>query len=212
MKKLSTRERLLQVAMELIWAESYGTVGVEEICRKTRIQKGSFYHFFSSKAALADAALRDAWQRHQPNLERLFSREVDPIERLMNYFDYSIQKQKELREQFGFYPGCPFTSIGMEQGRGQGMLRQTAEEHLNYVKRYFEITISDAVEEGVIKPQNATVKADEVFSLYLGAFARLRIANNIAVMMSVKEGALALLGVQTPQTGPARKKKRRVLV
>ena len=47
------RERLLTAAWELICAETYGAVGVEAICERAGAKKGSFCHFFASKADLA---------------------------------------------------------------------------------------------------------------------------------------------------------------
>lgn len=208
MKMCETRERLLEEAMNLIWTESFASAGVDEICRKTKIQKGSFYHFFPSKVALAVTALREAWNKYRPNLDALFSEDKPPVERLLGYLAFSIEKQKELKEQFGFYPGCPFTSLGIERG-ADDLLRQTAEEHLNFVKAYFEKTVADAVREGAVKVKNPSQKASELFSLYLGAFTRLRITNDIRVMKDLQSGMLALLGLEEPGAPAPLKLKRK---
>jgi len=51
-KTCETKEKLLQVGFDLIWDSSYGSVSVDDICRRAGINKGSFYHFFPSKADL----------------------------------------------------------------------------------------------------------------------------------------------------------------
>ena len=51
----TTKRTLIDAAHDLIWANSYAHVSVEDICRKAGVQKGSFYHFFASKAELAAA-------------------------------------------------------------------------------------------------------------------------------------------------------------
>lgn len=204
MKNTGTRERLLEVAMNLIWTESYGSVGVDEICRKAGAQKGSFYHFFSAKVDLAVAALETAWQAYHPEVDRIFSSDKEPLRRLLDYLDLSIRKQQELRRKFGFYPGCPFTSIGIEQGARQEILRKTAEKHLNFVKRYFEKMLTEAVRMNHISIASPAAKADELFSLYLGAFARLRISNDLRVMKSMKVSILALLNVSQSGRRPKR--------
>lgn len=196
MKPCTTRERLLEVAMDLIWTESYGSVGVDEICRKTKIQKGSFYHFFPSKVDLAVAALNEAWEKHRPNLEQNFSPDKEPVQRLMDHLAFAIEKQKALKARFGFFPGCPYTAIGIEQGGQQEILRRTAEKHMECVRDYFEKAIRDAVRAGTIRVKNPSQKASEIYSLYIGAFTRLRITDDIRVLSSVKEGVRSLLGLE----------------
>lgn len=57
-----TKKKLLKVAMELIWEQSYGSVGVEDICKRAGVTKGSFYFAFPSKSDLACAAFEESWQ------------------------------------------------------------------------------------------------------------------------------------------------------
>lgn len=181
--------------MDLIWTESYASAGVDEICRKIKIQKGSFYHFFPSKVDLVVAALKESWKKYQPQLEEYFSREKPPLERLSRYLAFSIETQKELKARFGFYPGCPLTSIGIERGSND-VLRKTAEKYLNLVKGYFEEMVTDAVRDGSVKTKDPARKASEIFSFYLGSFARLRISNDIGVMNDLEEGIMSLLGLE----------------
>jgi len=41
-----TKDKLLQVAFDLLWDNSYGSVSVGDICERAGVNKGSFYHFF----------------------------------------------------------------------------------------------------------------------------------------------------------------------
>lgn len=59
------KERLLKVAAHLMLEHGYGGFSVEEICRKAEVKKGSFYHFFSSKADLAILVAEQSWQQYQ---------------------------------------------------------------------------------------------------------------------------------------------------
>lgn len=185
--------------MDLIWTESYASAGVDEICRKIKIQKGSFYHFFPSKVDLAVTALSETWTKHEPQMEEIFNREKPGLQRLMDYLAFSIEKQKELKIRFGFFPGCPLTSIGIERGSND-LLRKTAEGYLDRVKAYFEKAVADAAREGTVKVKNPSRKASEIFSLHIGAFTRLRIANDIGVLNDLKEGILCLLGLEALTT------------
>jgi TetR/AcrR family transcriptional regulator, transcriptional repressor for nem operon len=68
-----TRTRLVEVAMDLIWPRSYGAVSVDMICKASGVFKGSFYHFFPTKADLMAAALEHYWLTNQPHFDRIFS-------------------------------------------------------------------------------------------------------------------------------------------
>src|SRR5271165_2514696 len=72
------KEKLLQVAFDLIWQQSYGAVSVDDICVRAKVKKGSFYHFFPSKSDLAVAAYEEHWQAIRPRYDGLFSPLVPP--------------------------------------------------------------------------------------------------------------------------------------
>src|SRR5277367_3712153 len=91
----NARERLLQVAFELIWEQSYGSVSVDDICERANVKKGSFYYFFPSKSDLAVAAYEKHWQQTRPNYDRLFSPLSPPLERIENYSKSVYEKQRE---------------------------------------------------------------------------------------------------------------------
>jgi TetR/AcrR family transcriptional repressor of nem operon len=42
----SSKQKLLQTAMEMIWQSSYGSVSVDDICTQAGVNKGSFYYAF----------------------------------------------------------------------------------------------------------------------------------------------------------------------
>src|SRR5580693_9529962 len=83
-KKSETKEKLLQVGFDLIWDSSYGSVSVDDICKRAGINKGSFYHFFPSKADLVVEAYEEHWKEKRPMMDRIFSPQSPPLERLQN--------------------------------------------------------------------------------------------------------------------------------
>ena len=67
------KEKLLSVAFDLIHENSYGAVGVDQICKRARVNKGSFYYFFKTKTDLVVAAYEEHWRLKEPDYERIFS-------------------------------------------------------------------------------------------------------------------------------------------
>ena len=68
-----TRTRLMQTMLGLIWSASYNAVSVEDICKAAGAQKGSFYHFFPSKAALVYEVFKQEWEQCKTDLDEVFS-------------------------------------------------------------------------------------------------------------------------------------------
>src|SRR2546422_10315091 len=102
-KPSDAQEKLLQVAFDLIWNNSYGAVSVDQICERARVNKGSFYHFFPSKADLAVAAYEEHWREKQPELDRIFSPQVSPLERLERWRSEERRVGKECRSRWSPY-------------------------------------------------------------------------------------------------------------
>src|SRR3954467_1897030 len=94
-------ERLMEAALDLIWEESYGTVTIDDICKRADVKKGSFYYFFESKAALAVAALERMWEQDwKPSLDAQFSSSIDPLKRLTSYLEAIYPRQVERKAKY----------------------------------------------------------------------------------------------------------------
>jgi TetR/AcrR family transcriptional repressor of nem operon len=196
MKDCQTKYRIMETAADLIWRSSYDSVGVGEICKKARVNKGSFYHFFPSKEALAVAALEEHWQRFQPTLDQIFSPQKDPVQRLLDYCDYMLKLQTEKKDKYGFVSGCPYTTVGMEQCSQSPKIRKTAEQLLEKVKKYFISAVRDAAQEGLIETADPKKKADELYTYYIGAATQARIYNDLKRVRALKGELKDILGIK----------------
>lgn len=109
-----TRERVVRTAARLFLARSYQAVGVNEICAAVGIPKGSFYHWFPSKADLAVAvidhhagALWDLLDDHE-------QRAVGPVAKIRATADAVGVFQQQLATSFGRVLGCPLGNLAVE--------------------------------------------------------------------------------------------------
>ena len=89
------KEKLLQVAFDLIWNQSYSSVSVDHICERARVNKGSFYHFFPSKSDLAVEAYEVHWREKQPELDRIFSPQIPHWNGLRLWCKHVWERQKQ---------------------------------------------------------------------------------------------------------------------
>jgi TetR/AcrR family transcriptional repressor of nem operon len=196
MRQCDSKVRLLQTAHELIWSHSYGSVGVDQICEKSGVKKGSFYHFFRSKSELTVAAYEYHWEQVRANFDRIFSAQTAPLARLDQYFDHLYKAQSEKLNKFGRLLGCPFMSLGCELSTQDENIRQMAQQIADRKCRYLESTLRDAMEAGDIARSDPKQLAQELGSYIAGIIQEAKIANDLRVLERIKPGAYRLLGVR----------------
>lgn len=185
--------RLLRTAIELIWESSYGAVSVDDICRKAEVKKGSFYHFFPSKADLTVAAIEADWNAKQPELDAVFSPQLPPLTRLERYCESTLQCQQQKMAAHGKIWGCPMITLGAELSTQEEAIRVKAAEIVRRYIRYLESAIRDAQDEGLIAPGNAREAAERVFSLFQGSLLQAKILNDLTPLQDLSVSVLRLL-------------------
>jgi len=195
----NARQRLMEAVGELIWAGSYGTTTIDQICEKAGVKKGSFYYFFDSKADLAAAAIDREWQKRRPELDSLFSATVPPLERLKRYCDYGYRFQLENKAKFGCVLGCPLFSLGSEISTQEDRLQKKIQEILDQKRCYLESAIRDAHAAGLIHVPDAAARARTLFAYYQGLLTEARIHNDLEVLQEALRGTYELLGVKEPK-------------
>jgi len=134
-------------------------VSVDDICRKADATKGSFYHFFESKSALAVASAEELWHRIRPELDRIFSPQSSPLERFAAFADFIYELQSKKWKETGKICGCPFTSIGSELSTLDEQIQKESEQILERFCRYFSAALIEAAKYGTIPDIDQSAKA-----------------------------------------------------
>jgi AcrR family transcriptional regulator len=111
----SPRERLLEAAGELFYAEGVQSVGIDRVIERAGVAKASLYSTFGSKEELVRAYLED---RHGEVLGRLRAAveaadPADPVARILAVFD-----AQATRFDAPDYHGCAFVAAAAEVPRG----------------------------------------------------------------------------------------------
>ena len=181
---------------QLIWVGSYGSTSVDDICGKAGVKKGSFYHFFQSKADLAISAIDADWQVRRGEYDTMFSPLVPPLDRFRLFARYIYRYQEEIFRRFGHVLGCPLFSLGAEVSTQEEGLQKKIEEVLDYKRTYFESAIRDAHAAGLIEAPDAAAKARLIFTYYQGLLTEARIRNTLEILKDAENGTFQLLGVR----------------
>lgn len=195
------KEKLTEAALGLIWASGYGATSVDDICAKANVRKGSFYHFFKSKADLEIAALEENWLRSRQRWNDIFSPTVPPLQRFADFFDFVIRRQEHLRAQYGSVLGCPLCSVGSEVSTTETSIRDKTLEIMESCVKYFESAIRDAHAHGLIVAPDAKTRAKALYAYFQGVMAQARIANSLQPLEELEAGAWTVLGVSHARTG-----------
>ena len=84
-----SKTKILNAALHVIRAKGYSATRIEDICAAASLTKGSFFHHFDSKEALALAAA-DYWNEITGALfaSAPYQRCADPLDRLLAYVDF----------------------------------------------------------------------------------------------------------------------------
>ncbi|MET0372949.1 MAG: TetR/AcrR family transcriptional regulator [Rhizorhabdus sp.] len=104
-KKPSTRERILDAAIRLIWRDGYAAVSVDTICEAAGANKGSFYHAFGSKADLLVAAIEQVWQADGSEIRAIYAGSQTATDKFQLHLDWFVQSQRRLQAQHGYVAG-----------------------------------------------------------------------------------------------------------
>ncbi len=195
-KSCETKDKLLQVGFDLIWDSSYGSVSVDDICKRAGINKGSFYHFFPSKADLVIAAYEEHWNEKRPAMDAIFSSQVPPLDRIRGMCQFIYQTQKEKAEQYGHVCGCPYGSVGCEVATLDEKMRAKSEQLMASGRKYVETAIADAIREGSVMTKDPVATAMTVQCILHGKLLEARVQNDLKVLDNLEATILDVIGAK----------------
>ena len=173
-QKTDTKQKIIQTAVDLIWMSGYGAVSVDDICKTAGVQKGSFYHYFASKAALALEAFEAHAAEIHEHMDHLFSASMPPLERIKKMAEFCYEYQHQTLQKYGHVCGCPFATFGSEMVGQDDTMRQMIEDLFSKHERYYQNLFNDLIADGLM-PRTTDVKAKaiDLDSYIMGKFYRV---------------------------------------
>lgn len=127
----SARERLLDTAERLFYAEGVHTVGIDRVLAESGVAKATLYKNFGNKEGLVGAYLDRRHQRQVARVTAALERGGTPREQVLAVFD----SQTELFARPDFR-GCAFAAATAE-GPGGGPNEERSRTYRNYVRTVF---------------------------------------------------------------------------
>jgi AcrR family transcriptional regulator len=127
----SARERLLDAANELFYAEGVQTVGIDRIIERAGVAKASLYNLFGSKEALVAAYLASRHDRTTVRLTKAIERVDDPRQKILAVFEAQTQQYEQPD-----FNGCAFIAASTEAPSG-GLVEQAADQFRAWIRAMF---------------------------------------------------------------------------
>jgi len=177
---LSARERLLDAANELFYAEGVHTVGIDRVIERAGVAKASLYNTFGSKDELVRAYLEGRHARTAARITAYLERYADPRDKLLGVYE----AQGELFAEPGFR-GCAFVSASAESP-GEAVSR-ASDDYRGWVRGLFAGLARDA---GAADPEGL---ARQLHMIYDGASLSTRMDRDPHAAVNAREAARVLL-------------------
>lgn len=166
-KPTDTKEKLMETAIGLIWQSNYSNVGVAEICKQAGVTKGSFYHYFETKADLFYEASQHYWDSMKLELDKIYSPSHSPLEQLENLIRFIIEKQENNQHDDNPVSGCPFFTAGGQSGVGEEKVRQAALEMTDNAVKYNAALMRALKAEGALQSDASPVQTGRMIHHYV---------------------------------------------
>ena len=192
------RQRLIGAAREVIYANSYEAVSVDELCAAARVNKSSFYHFFSSKQELVLVALESQWHWFEETILRpTFSDHLPPQEQMIRFFDLILLQQQAQKQTNGHMRGCPIGNLTLEMSTQNELIRARVEQFFRAWLSYFERMLIEGKAQGVVPATlDTAVTAQALLAYFEGVMLLAKGRNDPALIATLRMGMLSLMQYQ----------------
>lgn len=126
-EKVSTRDRMLRVTVQLMRRQGYFGTGLKEILDLSEAPKGSFYfHFPRGKQQLGVEAMREGGLELGKVIERILAAHSAVGQAVKSF----VKSAAALLQRSGFKDGCPIATVALETAAVDDELRAACSEGL----------------------------------------------------------------------------------
>lgn len=192
------RQRLINAARSVIFAQSYASVSIDALCAAANVNKSSFYHFFSSKQELVLAAIESHWQDfEQSTLIPAFSNQLSPSERILRFFDLTLEYQQSQKLLEGHMRGCPAGNLTLEMSTQDEVISARVERLFRDWCGYFERLLREAQAQGSVPATlDVAATAQALLAYFEGVVLLAKGRNDPSLLHTLRSGALSLMQYQ----------------
>ncbi len=187
---LSPRERVIQAALNLFYAEGFHAVGTNLICSEAKVNKSTLYHLFPSKIDMVLAALEVYASDITRKFKEIAKSKIPAEQKLEQLFETPFRANQALKQQLGDVKGCFVGNIALELAGKEERVRT----YLAYVFQTWAESIEPIVKELAINQRVDTQKVSRSMIAYLqGAILMSKAHNDPQFIKDFAKSASALV-------------------
>ena len=171
--KESARDKIIATGVEMVAISGFNATGIESVLKAAGVPKGSFYHHFGSKENFGIEVINLFAERYAQKLHSYFDdQRVEPLERIRNYLEQSI----EHLTQENFSKGCLIGNLGQELADQNERFRDRLAEVFCDWLDIFADCLRQAQHDGTLNPRlDAQKLASFLLSGWEGAILRAKV-------------------------------------
>jgi TetR/AcrR family transcriptional repressor of nem operon len=193
---VTTKERILDAAEEIMLQKSFHSVGLNEILTAVKVPKGSFYHYFQSKEQFGVELLSHYVKEASAFKRRLLldtKLEPDPLKRFSAFLDCSISKSYENSCKCS----CLVVKLATEVAAFSDSMRETLAQGMREWRGIFKELIAEGQAKGAIRNDiDPAFSSEWIQDLWTGATHRSQIERSVESLRTAKT---VILNYLTPR-------------
>lgn len=186
-RKSDARQRLVETAERLFYAEGIHAVGIDRIIAEAGVAKMTLYNHFASKDELILAVLQYREEQFGNSLSKSMDRHVS---KGMNRLDAFFAALKDWFKSSGFR-GCSFINASVELADASHPASQFSSAHKVKFRELIEEIITETVD-----PKTAKLLTPAIYLLVEGAIVTAVIEQSSKAAEVARDAAMALISAK----------------
>lgn len=155
MKKISTRDKIINSAHKLFYEKGYNATSIDDILKDAKLNKGSLYHLFKGKKELLLAVIKERIAKNLENKYKDVATTKNPLQQLKHLLLTT--------DNFDFTHGCALNNLVQEMSPNDDDIARALLEVYSNLEYYYFLALhkepmSDEEKKSLAKMMVATVE------------------------------------------------------
>ena len=178
--------------------DGFEAVGVAQLCTEANVNKGSFYHFFTSKRELLLEVINGAWDETGLLAQWEAVPPTHPMAQLRRYLEELFAYHFVDREEAGHVRGSLLGNLALELSGRDREVAARLDELFTRETAAFASLLTEATDRGEISLGSPERAAEAIVACIQGLLMIAKVRDNLDILPGSEADLLRLAGVTQP--------------